>query len=210
MEPINVFLLDDHKIVRDGLKSILGLNPDIAVAGEESNPESFLKSLPKLSFDILILDLSLPFIPGMEVLKKVAQSRKDVKVLVLSMHDNAEYMTRAINEGAAGYLTKDCPSEILIKALKEIKSKGRFNSTLSNASTTLPLAEEDSEQKILTPKEKEVLSLMVKGMSSKEMAAQFGLSSRTVEAHRLNIMRKLGTANSAETIAIALRKNLIR
>lgn len=212
MKAIEVYLLDDHKIVRDGLKSILSLYPDIKITGEDSSPETFLSHLGELKFDILILDLSLPKIPGMEVLKKVKTLRPGTHVAILSMHDNPEYMMRAMREGAATYLSKDTPGELLVEALRTIQKEGSYYPSkieLKSSSHSLKPVSESPEAEILTPKEKDVLQLMVKGKSSKQIAAEQGLSSRTIEAHRLNIMRKLGTSNSAETIAMALKKGLI-
>lgn len=212
MKVIEVYLLDDHKIVRDGLKSILSMYPDIKITGEDSSPETFLNHLGELTFDILILDLSLPKIPGMEVLKKVKTMRPESHVAILSMHDNPEYMMRAMREGAATYLSKDTPGELLVEALRTIQKEGSYYPSkieLKSSANTLKPVSESPEVEILTQKEKDVLQLMVKGKSSKQIAAEQGLSSRTIEAHRLNIMRKLGTSNSAETIAMALKKGII-
>jgi DNA-binding NarL/FixJ family response regulator len=212
MKEIEVYLLDDHKIVRDGLKSILSLYPDIKIAGEDSSPETFLGHLSELKFDILILDLSLPKIPGMEVLKKVKTARPNAHVAILSMHDNPEYMMKAMREGAATYLSKDTPGEILVDALRTIQKEGTYfpaKMEMKSSSQFMRPVSDHGDSEILTPKEKEVLQLMVQGKSSKQIAAEQGLSSRTIEAHRLNIMRKLGTSNSAETIAMALKKGLI-
>ncbi len=208
-ESIEIFLLDDHKIVRDGLKSILSLFPNFKIVGEESHSSKFLSALPHLKFDILILDISLPEISGIEVLKEVKKTRPEIAVVVLSMHNNPEYMIRALKAGAATYLTKDIQSEVLVEALLEVKKSGVYYPSEINLNSQ-PLAQEPSEKgEVLTQKEKDVLRLMVKGMSSKQIAAEFGLSSRTIESHRLNIMKKLGTSNSAETIAVAIKQSLL-
>jgi two-component system nitrate/nitrite response regulator NarL len=213
MEKIKVYLLDDHKIVRDGLKSLLALHPDISIVGEEGHPRPFLDQLPELDADILILDLSLPEMSGMEVLKKTKKARPELNVVILSMHDSPEYMIKAIKEGASTFLTKDVQSDILVEAIRKIKQDGVYFPTQLQMSSTSEVLQDlrtpEGSSSLLTPKEKEVLKLMVKGLSSKQMAAEFGLSARTVEAHRLNIMKKLGSSNSAETIAIALKLNLI-
>ena len=212
MQTIDLFLLDDHKIVRDGLKSLFSVIPRFKVVGEESNPERFLKDLPKLNFHILILDLSLPNRPGLEVLREVRRLRPEVHVLVLSMHDNPEYMMKAMKEGASGYLSKDIPSEVLVDALTEIQAKGAYypkELVLSSVPRDALPATQSDLKTLLTSKEREVLLRMVKGLSSKEIAAEFHLSARTIETHRFNLMKKLGTSNSAETIAVAIKLNLI-
>lgn len=209
MNKTKVFLLDDHKIVRDGLKSLLTLDPNIEVVGEEGDPEQFFTRLPSLEIDILILDVSLPGISGLDVLKKVKLLTPKVRVLMLSMHDSPEYVLKSIREGANGYLTKDIQAEELIKALHEVKTKGNYYPGQYKRHSDIVPAPDESRQDVLTPKEKEVLHMMAKGMSSKQIAADFGLSNRTIEAHRLNIMKKLGTNNSAETIATAAKLKLI-
>jgi len=212
MEKIKVYLLEDHKIVRDGLKSILALDPVFEIVSEESHPKVFLEKLALLKFHILLLDLSLPDLPGMDVLKEVKKRRPEIHVIILSMHDNPQYMIKALKEGASAYLTKDTQAETLIEAIKEVHKEGVYYPSqiqLKSGSDSLKTEETKNEEKGLTPKEIEVLKAMIKGLSSKQIAAEFGLSSRTIEAHRLNIMKKLGTSNSAESIAIAMRHNLI-
>ena len=206
---IEIFLLDDHKIVRDGLKSILSLFPNFKIVGEESHSSRFLAALPQLKFDILILDISLPEISGIEVLKEVKKTRPEIAVVVLSMHNNPEYMIRALKAGAATYLTKDIQSEVLVDALLEVKKSGVYYPSEINLNSQSLVQEPLEKGEVLTQKEKDVLRLMVKGMSSKQIAAEFGLSSRTIESHRLNIMKKLGTSNSAETIAVAIKQSLL-
>lgn len=208
-ESIEIFLLDDHKIVRDGLKSILSLFPNFKIVGEESHSSRFLGALPQLKFDILILDISLPDISGIEVLKEVKKHRPEIAVVVLSMHNNPEYMIRALKAGAATYLTKDIQSEVLVEALLEVKKSGVYYPAELNLNSQSVSQEPLEKGEVLTQKEKDVLRLMVKGMSSKQIAAEFGLSSRTIESHRLNIMKKLGTSNSAETIAVAIKQSLL-
>jgi len=208
-DSIDIFLLDDHKIVRDGLKSILALYPAFRVVGEEGRPLRFLSALPQINVDILILDMSLPEMSGIEVLREVKILRPDISVVVLSMHNNPEYMIRAFKAGAAAYLSKDIQSQVLVDALIEVKKNGvYYPSDMSLHSQPLHL-EAVEKGEVLTHKEKEVLKWMEKGLSSKQIAAEFGLSSRTIETHRLNIMKKLGTSNSAETIAVAIKHNLL-
>lgn len=212
MEEIKIFLLDDHKIVRDGLKSLLTISPIFKVVGEESHPDAFLKALAHLNFDLLILDISLPGMSGLDVLKQVKTMKPGTLVVMLSMHDNPEYILKAMREGANAYLPKDIEAEEFIHALKEVKLKGTYfpSPTKVNFSEELVPSAIAGTKDLLTPKEIEVLEEIAKGLSSKQIAAAYGLSSRTIETHRLNIMKKLGTNNSAETIAIATKLNLIK
>lgn len=212
MEDIKIFLLDDHKIVRDGLKSLLTIDPAFKVIGEESHPEIFLRALPEMNFDLLILDISLPGMSGLDVLKKVRSLKPQIQIVMLSMHDNPEYVLKSMREGANAYLPKDIKAEEFIHALKEVRLKGVYYVSTSSFGVNQELVPSVlAEQKdLLTPKEIEVLEEISKGLSSKQIAAAHGLSSRTIETHRLNIMKKLGTNNSAETIAIATKLNLIK
>ena len=209
----NVYLLDDHKIVRDGLKSILALESDFKVVGEESHPESFLTSLPGLSIDILILDVSLPSVSGIDLIKKVKEIKPEIAIVMLSMHDNPEYMFRSLKEGANAYLPKDIEAQEFIEALIQVRTKGSYfptNMNFNNKETITPPAEGLKYSILLTSREIEILSYMAKGFSSKQIAQQIGVSPRTVETHRVNIMKKLGTSNGAETVALAWKLKLIQ
>jgi two-component system, NarL family, nitrate/nitrite response regulator NarL len=211
MKKIKIFLLDDHKIVRDGLKSILAIDSAFQVIGEESSPELFLKTFTDFKIDILILDITLPGMSGLEVLKKVKKKNPNLKILILSMHDSPEYVIQSLKDGANAYLSKSVQADEFLKALYDVYNTGVYYPSQMNLNSNelLPKTDTTSSGNILTPKEKEVLSLMAKGLSSKQIAKNFGLSSRTVEAHRLNIMKKISTNNSAETIAVALKLKLI-
>jgi DNA-binding NarL/FixJ family response regulator len=208
-----VFLLDDHKIVRDGLKSILAQTTEFEVTGEESNPETFLASLDTFNFDLLILDVSLPVISGIDVIRKVKAKKPESKIIMLSMHDNPEYMFKSMKEGASAYLSKDIEANEFIEALKQVIVKGSYypaQMKFNSKSTLNPSLDNVKQSVLLSNRELEILSFMAKGKSSREMAESLSLSPRTVETHRVNIMKKLGTSNSAETVAMALKLNLIK
>lgn len=205
-DSISVFLLDDHKIVRDGLRSILSVRSELRIAGEESHSQRFLSALPGLTFDVLLLDVSLPDVSGMEVLKQVKKTRPEIQVVMLSMHDGPEYVSRALKAGADAYLSKDSESDVLIETILRLQEHGQAPIPELGPSTRSELV---GRGESLTLKELEVLKQMVKGLSSKQIAADFNLSTRTIETHRYNIMKKLGTSNTAETIAVALRQNLV-
>lgn len=210
MNQAKVYLLDDHKIVRDGLKSILAGHAEFQVTGEESNPETFLKHIPELNFDLLILDVSLPQISGIDVIRKVKDSRPGAKIVMLSMHDNPEYMRRSLREGANAYLPKDIEAAEFVKALKQVMIEGKYTSQVRLEARENLTPAIDSLTKSLSGRELEVLRYMTRGKSSREIAEALSLSPRTVETHRVNIMKKLGTSNSAETVAKALKLHLIQ
>lgn len=214
MKSTQVYLLDDHKIVRDGLKSILASHEEFEVSGEESNPENFLSLINELNFDLLILDVSLPKISGIDLIKKVKEKKPASKIVMLSMHDNPEYMFRSIREGANAYLPKDVEATEFVEALKQVMDTGKYYSSLMNVTTkesvALPSFENARPTHNLSNRELEVLSHMSRGKSSREIGESLSLSPRTVETHRVNIMKKLGTSNGAETVAKALKLNLIK
>lgn len=203
MTTTKVYLLDDHKIIRDGIKSILHGHASYQVVGEDGDPVRFLDSLDKLEMDILILDLSYPQISGFQILPRVKKVRPEVKVIVLSMHNDSEYMQRSANLGANGYLPKDADSQEFLNALDAVVAGENYFKEVIVPQSKNPNAD------ILSSREIEVLRHLSNGLSSKQIAGQLDISTRTVETHRLNIMKKLNTTNSAETISVAARLNLI-
>jgi len=208
MSKTKIYLLDDHKIVRDGLKSIFAGSEAYEIVGEESHPNSFLEKLPTLQLDILILDISLPEMSGLALISKVKAMRPEVQIVMLSMHDGQEYVLKSFKEGANAYLPKNIEAGELIEALNQVRAKGSYYP--NQISPTDSVATDTDNGEVLTPREKEVLTGIAQGMSSKEIALSKGLSPRTIEAHRLNIMKKLGTSNVAETMTLALKLKLIQ
>lgn len=204
MKKCKVYLLDDHKIIRDGIKSILLQSEDFVVSGEEGDPVKFIEVLKKLDIDILLLDISLPHISGFQVIPKVKKERPDIKIVVLSMHNDPEFMQRCLMLGAQGYLPKDIDAHEFLKAMDKVNSGEIYTSQKPATAGKI-----SGNSGILTQREVEILLLLSNGFSSKQIATQLSISIRTVETHRLNIMKKLGTSNSAETISVAAKLNLI-
>lgn len=204
MKTCKVFLLDDHKIIRDGIKSILQQSETYQVSGEEGDPVKFMAVVDKINMDILLLDISLPHISGFQIIPKLRKDRPDVKIIVLSMHNDPEFMQRCLMLGARGYLPKDIDSSEFIKALDKVREGEVYTSP-----STAPATKAAGTSGVLTQREVEVLLLTSNGFSSKQIASELSISTRTVETHRLNIMKKLGTSNSAETISVAAKLNLI-
>jgi len=198
-----VFLLDDHKIIRDGIKSILAENPSYRISGEEGDPVKFMEVLDKLDFDVLLLDLSFPATTGFQLIPRIRKMRSEVKIIILTMHNDPEYMQRCVSLGAHGYLPKDSDSSQMIKALDNVMSgHTHFENQAKEAKPS-------SYTGLLSQREKEVLLHLSNGLSSKQIAGELSISARTVETHRLNIMKKLNTTNSAETISVAAKMHLI-
>lgn len=189
------------------------MHSEYQVVGEESRPDVFLSTLSDLDIDILILDVSLPNISGIDLIKKIKDVKSNLQIVMLSMHENPEYMFRSLKEGANAYLPKDIEAQEFIEALDQVRQRGSYFPTsmnFNNKDTLTPPPEGLKYSILLTSRELEILAYMAKGLSSKQIAQQITVSPRTVETHRVNIMKKLGTNNGAETVALAWKLKLIQ
>ena len=210
--PTRVLLADDHNLVRAGVRKILEAHSGFEVVGEVGDGESALRALEQLPADVLVLDLTMPGMDGFEVLARAKQIRPSVRVLVLTMHASSEYVARAVREGADGYLLKDSAVQELVEAIEAVIAGRAYYSPpvqqelsqLLRAGSTLgrPLD-------LLTDRERDVLRLVVRGLSTKEIAARLDISPRTVDTHRANLMRKLGLRSVALLTQFALREGLL-
>lgn len=210
MNKTKFVLVEDHEIVREGIKSLLNAQEQFEVINDYGRPDIFLNELDTLVFEFLILDLSLPKIGGLEVLKILRNSRPEIHVIILTMHNNPEYMIKSIQLGASAFLTKDSVMSELVTAINKINENGfYYPEKIDLGEIRNDSLLEDNGPKVLSPKEIEVVRMLAKGLSSKLIANELGISSRTVEAHRLNILRKLGASNSAEAVTIALKNNFL-
>jgi len=218
MGKINVLLADDHVLVRNGIKSMLESEADISVVGEASDGAEAVESVKKLKPDIVILDIRMPRMTGLEAAAKLRQAVPAVKSVILSMHDSEEYVIEALNAGAYGYLLKDTDKFEFIKALKQISAGTKyFSGAVSNVLAnrllnTRPAPAPGTTQPDpyhLTRREKEILRLVVDGKQNKEIAESMGKSVRTVETHRFNIMKKMNVNNAVDMINKSLRENLL-
>lgn len=203
MDPIKVLLADDHEIVRNGIKILLENETNIEVIGEASNGEEALHKSLLLNPDILILDIRMPVMNGIEAANALAKTASRTKVLILSMHDDAEYITKTVESGAHGYVLKDANKEEFIKAIKTIYEGNKyFSGDISNILVSQYLTfknrnggekkEDTVDEYHLTKREKQILNLLHDGQHNKEIADHLGKSIRTVETHRFNIMKKMG------------------
>ncbi|MGC3946553.1 MAG: response regulator transcription factor [Chryseolinea sp.] len=219
MSKINVLLADDHVLVRNGIKSMLESEADINVVGEASDGAEAVESVKKLRPDIVILDIRMPRMTGLEAAAKLKQAVPDVKSVILSMHDSEEYVIEALNAGAFGYLLKDTDKFEFIKALKQINTGTKYfsgavsnvlaNRLLNSRSAPVSAPSTKPDPYHLTRREKEILRLVVDGKQNKEIAESMGKSVRTVETHRFNIMKKMDVNNAVDMINKSLRENLL-
>lgn len=210
-ERIRVLLADDHNLVRAGVRKILEGDPRMRVVAEAANGLAALEALEKQAVDVLVLDLSMPDLDGLEVLRRARKSHPDLRVLVLTMHADPEYVARAVEAGANGYLLKDSAVQDLVAGIEAAVAGRNYYSPPIQAALAEILRNRTNPRPFdqLTDREREVLRAVAKGLPTKEIASQLGISVRTVETHRANLMRKLDVRSVALLTQVAIREGLI-
>lgn len=218
---INVVLADDHVVIRKGIKVLLENDSSIKVVSEASNGEEAIQKYIQYKPDVLVMDIRMPVMTGLQATGALKQQFPDAKVLILSMHDDEEYILEALERGAVGYILKDANSDEFLKAIRFVHEGGRyFSGEISNVlvkqyfkiksdapvknevTGEQPSIEVPVQTKVydITKREKEILRYVVDGLSSKDIAAKLGKSVRTIEAHRFNIMKKLEVKSALELV----------
>jgi DNA-binding NarL/FixJ family response regulator len=210
---ITAIIADDHEIVRHGLRGILESDGACRVLAEAADGLSAAQLVEKHKPSVLILDLNMPRVHGLEVLRQVRVSSPHTRVIVLSMHNDEPYVIEALRAGAMAYLLKGSESQDITRALKEVLAGRRYlSATLSewaiNALVTKP-ADDGDPLHNLTQRERMVLQLAAEGLSNTEVAEKLFISPRTAETHRTNLLRKLGLQNQTDLVRFAIRKGLI-
>lgn len=207
---IRIVLADDHAIVREGLKRIVGEAQGFQVVGEAADGTEVMRTVRELEFDVLVLDLSMPGRSGMELIKLVKSEKPKLKVLVLSMHQEMQYAVRAIKSGASGYLTKETAPAQLEQAIRKIAGGGAYIS--AEVAEQLALGampgSETLPHETLSDREFQVFRALVAGDAVSDIAAALNLSVKTVSTHKANLMQKLGLANQTELVRYALKHGL--
>ena len=220
MSTIRVILADDHVIVRNGIKILLESEGDVAVIGEAANGEEALALAKELQPDILISDIKMPVMNGIEATSKLSGVAPQTKSIILSMHDDEEYIIKSIEAGATGYLLKDTTQQEFSKALHAvIDGQKYFSGDISDIlvqhylnakeGVSKPNAKSSENDYHITKREKQILELVYEGLSNKEIADRLEKSVRTVETHRFNIMKKLGVSNVTELLRKIDREGLL-
>lgn len=208
---IKIVIADDHAIVREGLKRIVSSAADMEVVGEAANGLDVMQRVRELSFDLLMLDLSMPGRSGMELIKLVRTERPALRVLVLSMHQELQYAVRAIRSGASGYLTKESAPDQLVQAIRKIAAGGAFIS--AEVAEQLALSampdNEAAPHESLSNREFEVFRGLAAGTSVTDIANQLKLSIKTVSTHKANLMHKMGLHNPSDLVRYALKHGLV-
>jgi DNA-binding NarL/FixJ family response regulator len=212
-EPVRILLADDHTLVRAGVRRVLEAEPGMMVVGEVADGAAALEALGAGAVDVLVLDLTMPGVDGFEVLQRARAERPGLKVLVLTMHADAEYVARAVQDGADGYLLKDSAVQDLVAAIHAVRAgRAYYSPPVQRELSELLRAHAAPPRPMdtLTEREREVLRLVVKGLSTKEIASQLDISTRTVETHRANLMRKLNIKSVALLTQFAIRERLVQ
>lgn len=198
-EQITVLLADDHPLVQDGIRTRFEDIEDIKVVGIANNGKELLEQAEFLNPDIIIADISMPYINGLEATRILSESQPQIKVLILTMHDNPEYMQNAIDSGAKGYILKDQPASEMINAVRTIyQGKQHFCSSAVDI-----FGDKNKNSNSLTKREKAILIELLNGLNNKNISEKLSISVRTVECHRGNIYRKLDTHSMAGLIRYA-------
>lgn len=210
-----IILADDHILLRSGLSRILGEEPNLEIVAEVGDGLELLSALNKIKPDLIILDVSMPNLRGIEAIPEIHRMQPEVKVLILTMHKEEEYLYQAVSAGADGYLLKDDAEKELFAAIDNVREgKIYISPRLADRSmqnwARLRRGEDDSQvAEVLTVRQREILKLIAEGKTNKEIGELLCLSVRTVERHRANIMDKLNIRKTAELVQYALRKHLI-
>jgi DNA-binding NarL/FixJ family response regulator len=214
VEKIRILLADDHTILRSGIRSLLEDEPGLSVIGEAEDGRTAVAMACKLKPDVVIMDIAMPLLNGLEATRQIKMQCPGVKVLILSMHDNEEYIRQVLEAGAMGYILKDAAARELISAIQSVY---RGEAVLSPAVTRLVIedylrwggARPQDEIDGLSPREREVLQLIAEGYTNKQIAEILSISIKTVQAHRNNLMQKLDLHDRGELIKYAIQKKII-
>jgi two-component system response regulator NreC len=210
---ITVLVCDDHELFREGVKTILNSQPDIKVIGEAADGEQAVERASELDPDVVLMDISMPVLKGFDAVRRIRKTRPNIKVLILTVSDDEDLVTRCLDAGAAGYVLKDAPPLQLVYAIHTVLQGQQFLSPkvltgLVRQYISQPLDFKEGYE-LLSDREREILVLLAEGLSLKEIATRLDLSVKTVDAHKYNLMRKLDLHDRSELIRYAIRKKLV-
>jgi two-component system response regulator NreC len=216
MEKIKIILVDDHHLFREGIKSLLRGYEDIVIIGEASDGKELFAKLESLQPDIIIMDISLHGMSGIEITKKLYMDRPDIKVLILTMYNNEEFIFHSLKAGARGFLPKTTSRNEMLEAINAVnKGEVFFGQTINKIMLKSYVKQATDEEKPydkssehLSARELEILKLYVDGMINKEISEKLDITIRTVETHKNHIMKKLGLRSTVELVKYAIRNNI--
>jgi DNA-binding NarL/FixJ family response regulator len=213
MNPIRVLIADDHTLVRESLVNVLEAGGDCKVVAQASDGLAAVEQALRMRPDVAIVDISMPGLNGVEVVRRLKSELPATRTLVLTMHEDEEYVLHVVRAGASGYLLKDSPISELISAVKQLHAgKAYFGAAAAKVlaeQVHKPGEDGGDPYGRLTPREREVFHMVVEGRTSKEIAAKLGISTKTAENHRANVLDKLGARNTADVVRYAVRRGLL-
>jgi DNA-binding NarL/FixJ family response regulator len=211
---IRVMIADDHAVVRDGLKLLLESEPDIVVAGESDNGRDAIKQAKKLGPDIIVMDIAMPELNGIEAAARIIEECPSIQIIILSMHATTEHIYRSLRAGARGYLLKESAGSEVVAAVRAVFHKGarylsqKISDRVVDEYLNAHEPKTGNPVERLTPREREILQLVSEGKSSAEMADMIFLSPKTIETYRSRLMQKLGVNDIPSLVKIAIRFGL--
>ncbi len=213
--PIRILLADDHAILRDGIRALLSDEADLQVVGEAENGRQALEQARALRPDIVIMDIGMPLLSGLEATKHIRRDVPESRVLILTMHQNDEYLAQVLAAGASGYVLKDTAGRELVLAIRQVaRGEPFFSPLMTRTLTSLYLSSLEAERTHdpyddLTIREREVLQLVAEGFTNHQIAEMLKLSIKTVKTHRLHLMQKLDLHDRTELVKYAFQKGII-
>ena len=211
-ENIKIVITDDHSMIREGLKQLLELDGDIQIIGEAGNGEECLELLKSVTPDVILLDINMPVMNGLKMLEVLRSSNnKNQKVIILTIHNEVEYLIKAVDIGVEGYVLKDADSFVLKKAIHKVCSGEKFidSSMVPLMNERIAQEKDKSEEEKLTRREIEVLKLLAEGLFNKEIAYKLSISEKTVKNHVSNIFKKIGVFDRTQAAVYAIKNNIV-
>ena len=208
---INVFIVDDHEIIREGLKKILKEEPDLTVVGEAQSGDEVLENIKNIDCDIMLLDMNMPGRSGMELVSDIKSLRPNIHILVLSIHPEDKFALRTLKAGASGYLCKDTALDELVIAIRKVYTKGRYLSTTLAEQLAFDYMPDKNQlpHELLSNREQEIMLMLVGGTKVKDIAVELNLSISTVFTYRVRIFEKLKIKSNVELTHYAISNKLI-
>jgi two-component system, NarL family, response regulator NreC len=213
--PISILLADDHAILRDGIRALLNDETDLQVVGEADNGRQALEKARSLRPDIVIMDIGMPLLSGLEATRQIRRDVPDARVLILTMHQNEEYLAQVMAAGASGYVLKDVAGRELVAAIRQVaQGESFFSPSMARTLSSLYLRSLEAEKthdpyEDLTIREREVLQLVAEGFTNHQIAEMLSLSIKTIKTHRLHLMQKLDLHDRTELVKYAFQKGII-
>ena len=216
MPKIRVLLTDDHTLFRQGIRTLLSAEPDMEVIGEAANASEAVSLSRQVRPDLVLMDIGMMGMSSFEATRQIRKERPETRVVFLSMYDDEDYLAECVDMGASGYILKESPVDQLVTAIREVHRGGSYLSPrlltrlVDDFRTNGRGLARQPRFDTLTKREREILKMLAEGKSVKEIASEFQLSVKTVEAHKFNLMRKLDIHNKAQLVQYAIQKKIIR